>query len=153
MTSIFNYLFHFGLVLSINCPQFETEDFYSMPVHDILSILRQPIQRKVVQMNRLLVEVEGCLESHASDVPSDIKDHTIEYAEEISGSTHEDFSGNTSDNYCKIKILKPEAVEVCVAAEKCTVSENERESQAKSSSFFLRYVYTLNSILGNAKPS
>ncbi|KAI3453355.1 hypothetical protein Pfo_010018 [Paulownia fortunei] len=105
-------------------------------VHDILSILKQPIQRKVVTLNKPSVDR---LESHSSDVHSDIKDHIKEYAEECSGSAREELREKTSDHVRGIKNLKPEAVEVLVAAEKCIVSENERESQARSSSFCLRF--------------
>ncbi|KAK6146478.1 hypothetical protein DH2020_020347 [Rehmannia glutinosa] len=104
-------------------------------VHDILSILKQPILRKVVTMSK--PSLEDHLGSHSSDVHSDIKDHIKECAEECSRSAREELREKASDHDSRIKVLKPEAVEVLVAAEKCTFSENERESQARSSSFCL----------------
>lgn len=107
-----------------------------MTVHDILSILRQPIERKVVPMNKPLAE--DCLESQSSDFQSNTKNHINEYAEECSGTAREELREKTSDHESRIKVLKPEAVEFIIAAGKCTVSENGRDSQARSSSFCLR---------------
>ncbi|KAK4400277.1 hypothetical protein Sango_1133800 [Sesamum angolense] len=104
-------------------------------VHDILSILRQPIHRKVT-MNKSSVEERP--ELHSSDVCSDNKNPIKEFVEECSGSAREELREKTSDHDHGIKVLKPEAVEVLVAAETCTVSENGRESQARSSDFCLR---------------
>ncbi|XP_011070350.1 uncharacterized protein LOC105156023 isoform X2 [Sesamum indicum] len=104
-------------------------------VHDILSILRQPIHRKVT-MNEPSVEEQP--ELYSSDVRSDNKNSIKEFAEECSGSAREELREKTSDQDHGIKVLKPEAVEVLVAAETCTVSENGRESQARSSDFCLR---------------
>ncbi|KAL9166995.1 hypothetical protein ABFS82_05G067400 [Erythranthe guttata] len=100
-------------------------------VHDILSILKQPVQRNVVKMDKLIkVKVEDSLESHSSHVSSDIKGHTMEYAEDFSESSLDELTEKASDRYRKIKILKTEDVEVLVAAEKCTVSGYERESSS-----------------------
>ncbi|KAL7149846.1 hypothetical protein ABFS83_05G068600 [Erythranthe nasuta] len=87
-------------------------------VHDILSILKQPIQKKVVKMDKLIqVKVEDCLESHSSHVPSDVKGRKTEYAEECSRSSLDELRGKTSE---------PEDVKVFVAAdEKCTLSGYE----------------------------
>ncbi|KAL0326685.1 UNVERIFIED_CONTAM: hypothetical protein Sangu_1746500 [Sesamum angustifolium] len=104
-------------------------------VHDILSILRQPIHRKVT-MNKSSVEERP--ELHSSDVCSDNKNPIKEFVEECSGSAREELREKTSDHDHGIKVLKPEAVEVLVAAETCKVSENGRESQARSSDFSLR---------------
>ncbi|KAL0372934.1 UNVERIFIED_CONTAM: hypothetical protein Scaly_0975000 [Sesamum calycinum] len=94
-------------------------------VHDILSILRQPIHRKVT-MNKSSVEERP--ELHSSDVCSDNKNPIKEFVEESSGSAREELREKTSDHDHGIKVLKPEAVEVLVAAETCTVSENGRIS-------------------------
>ncbi|KAK4422957.1 hypothetical protein Salat_1878300 [Sesamum alatum] len=105
-------------------------------VHDILSILRQPIHRKVVTINEPSAEERP--ELYSSDVRSDNKNPIKEYAEECTGSAREELREKTSDHDNGIKVLKPKAVEVLVAAETCPVSENGRESQARSSDFCLR---------------
>ncbi|CAA0811213.1 Unknown protein [Striga hermonthica] len=101
-------------------------------VHDIMSILKQPILRKVVAMNK--PSVDDCFGSHSSDVDYNIKDHSKECAEECSRNAPENLRESSSDHS---KILKSETVEVLVAAEKCTLSENDKESQARPSTSFI----------------
>ncbi|KAH6792540.1 hypothetical protein C2S52_003017 [Perilla frutescens var. hirtella] len=102
-------------------------------VHDILSILRQPSEKKVV-----VVKVEDCAESHSSELQSYTDNHIKEYTEECSGTATEQLRGKRSEHDSMIKVIKSEAVEVVIDAEECTVSENGRESQARSSSFHRR---------------
>ncbi|GER54125.1 protein kinase superfamily protein [Striga asiatica] len=106
--------------------------FLKQIVHDIMSILKQPIPRKVVAMNK--PSVDDCFGSHSSDVDSNIKDHSKECAEECSRNAPENLRGSSSDD---AKILKSETVEVLVAAEKCTLSGNKKESEMRPSSSFL----------------
>ncbi|KAG8382535.1 hypothetical protein BUALT_Bualt05G0087500 [Buddleja alternifolia] len=93
-------------------------------VNDILSILQKPTQRKV--------------DSHASDVHSDIKHHMKVYAEQCNGSAQKELRESISVQDARVKILKSETVEVLNTAEKCGVSGNGRESQSRSSMFCKR---------------
>ncbi|KAL8520491.1 hypothetical protein ACS0TY_011130 [Phlomoides rotata] len=95
-------------------------------VHDILSILKQPSERKVDP--RIKPFTYDLLESHSSDSQSNTERH---YAEE--GSRTEELREKTSDYNSQVKFLKPAAFEVIIAAGGCTVS-----AQATSSSFCLR---------------
>ncbi|XP_073315573.1 uncharacterized protein [Primulina huaijiensis] len=102
---------------------------------EILSILRKPmIQEKLVSENKHLPEEQNG--SH-SLVHSDIKHHINIYAQNCNRSAEVKVIEEVFDDDCNNKILKCEGVEILNGAENCSVYENARRSQARSTAFHL----------------
>lgn len=95
------------------------------------------ILEKLVSENKLLLEEHRG--SHSS-IHSDIKHHINIYAQNCNGSAEVKVIEEVLDD-CSNKILKRGDVEILNDAENCSVSENARTSQARSTAFYLRYAY------------
>lgn len=110
-----------------------------MTVFDILSILRQPSEKKVVSVNNPFTE--DCSELHPSEFQSGTIDHVKGYAKESSGTAREESREKGTEHDSMIKVIKTEAVEVVIKVEENAVPDNGRVPQSRSSSFRLRYEY------------
>ncbi|XP_057773594.1 uncharacterized protein LOC130992853 isoform X2 [Salvia miltiorrhiza] len=105
-------------------------------VCDILSILRQSSERKVVSVNKPFTK--DCAELYPSKSQSGNDNHIKKYAEECSGTARLELKQKGSEHDSMIKVIKSEAVEVVIKTEKHAIPENGRVRQARSSSFHLR---------------
>ncbi|KAL1568864.1 hypothetical protein AAHA92_00418 [Salvia divinorum] len=103
-------------------------------VCDIMSILRQPSERKAVSADKPFTE--ECAVSHPSEFLSGINNHIKE--EECSGNARQELRKKGSEHDIMIKVIKSEPIEVVIKTEECAIPENGRVHQARSSSFHLR---------------
>ncbi|XP_047964757.1 uncharacterized protein LOC125209191 isoform X2 [Salvia hispanica] len=103
-------------------------------VCDILSILRQPSEGKVVSVNKPFTE--ECAVSHPSEFLSGTNNHIKE--EECSGTARQELRQKGSEHDIMIKVIKSEPTEVKIKTEKSEIPENGRVPPARPSSFHLR---------------
>ncbi|KAL6523544.1 hypothetical protein OROGR_017147 [Orobanche gracilis] len=105
-------------------------------VHDILSVLRQPSERKDNPVNKPFAQDSA--ELHSAKCQSNTKNHVKEYSIDCSGTARKELREEGPEHDSMIKVFKSEAVEVVIDAEERAVSENRRVSLARSSSFHPR---------------
>ncbi|KAL6523537.1 hypothetical protein OROGR_017140 [Orobanche gracilis] len=105
-------------------------------VHDILSVLRQPSERKDNPVNKPFAQDSA--ELHSAKCQSNTKNHVKEYSIECSGTARKELREEGPEHDSMIKVFKSEAVEVVIDAEERAVSENRRVPLARSSSFHPR---------------